>query len=342
MKIQQYRINPGRGMAALELVTQARRELGAGEARVAVRSISLNARDFLIADGHYGVPADPAVVLCSDGAGVVTEAAPGSPHRIGDRVAGSFFRDWLSGPATLAAISTSFGCQLDGWLSTEVVMPAEALVRIPDALSFSDAACAPCAGVTAWNALFDFAQLAPGSSVLVQGTGGVATWAAQLAAAAGMRCLVTSSSDERLARISQVDGLAGAGLINYKTYPEWAAEVLRLTDGQGVDLILELGGHDTIVQSLQAAAFGGRIAVIGGLSGWQYPPIPPLDLVKKQILMRGMHVGSRSMLQSLLKFSAEHRLKPVVSKTFGFDRVHEAFAAARESGHVGKIVIAVE
>lgn len=341
MKIKQYKINPGLGMAALKLNAVERPELSAGEVRVEVRSVSINARDFLIADGHYSAPPDVPIVLCSDGAGVVIEVGPEARHQVGDRVVGSFFRDWTSGPPSSSGVSSSFGCQLDGWLATEVVMPGEALVRIPDPISFSEAACAPCAGVTAWNAMFDFAQLASGDSMLVQGTGGVAIWGAQLAAAAGIPCVVTSSSDEKLAHIAEIDGLDRARFVNYKSHPDWAVEVARLTDKLGVDLILELGGHDTIVQSIQSAAFGGHIAVIGGLSGWNYPAIPPLGLVVKQLTLRGLHVGSKNMLQSLLSFVAEHKVKPVISKTFGFDQAPEAFAEARNSRHVGKIVITV-
>ncbi len=342
MKIKQYQINPGQGMAALELTSVDRPGLSAGELRIAVRAVSINARDFLIADGHYSAPPDIPVVLCSDGSGVVTEAGPGCSHRVGDRVVGSFFRDWVSGPPTPSLVGKSFGCDLGGWLSTEVVMPDAAVVRLPDAMSFAEAACAPCAGVTAWNAIFEFARLQPGASVLVQGTGGVAVWGAQLATAAGMQCILTSSSDDKISRLAQVGGLDRARFINYRSHPDWAAEVLRLTDGKGVDLVLELGGHDTIAQSIQSAAFWGNIAVVGGLSGWSYPPIPPLGLVTKQLTLRGLHVGSRDMLQSLLSFVDRHRLKPVISQTFGFDRAHEAFAEARQARHLGKIVLVLD
>jgi NADPH:quinone reductase-like Zn-dependent oxidoreductase len=336
----EYRLKPGSGIQALEPRSTDTSDVAAapGHVRVAVHAVALNARDLLIADGHYPVPHDRSIVMCSDGAGVVTDIGPGvTRFVVGERVVGSFFRDWHAGAATASSVAISHGCEIDGWLATEAAVSADCLVRVPDSMSFAEAACAPCAGVTAWNALFDFAQLEPGATVVVQGTGGVAVWAAQLASAASIRCIGTSSSNEKLARIREIEH---ADRINYTSH-DWATEVRRLTDQRGADLVLELGGRDTIDQSLKAAAFGGRIAAIGGLSGWQYANIQPLDLIARQLTLRGIHVGSTSTLEALLRFADEKRLKPLISATYPFDKTREAFAKFREARHVGKIVVQV-
>lgn len=339
MTNQEYRIKPGAGLEALQPGPAETKPLAPGQVRIAVRAVALNGRDLLIARGLYPVPHARPIVLCSDGAGVVTEAGSGTGYAVGDRVVGSFFRAWHDGPATPEAVATSYGCEVDGWLAREVVIDGEALVRIPDGLSFAEAASAPCAGVTAWNALLEAGQLRSGSTLLVQGTGGVAAWAVQIAAAAGIRTISTSSSDEKLAKFRT---LGASHAINYVAKPDWSDEAVRLTEGRGVDLVLELGGQATIQQSLRAVRFGGRIAVVGGLSGWQYDDIPPLTVATRQLTLTGIHVGNRRMLESLLGFVAEHRIQPLVSKTFGFEAAQDAFVEFDKARHVGKVVIGID
>lgn len=334
----EYRLRPGDGISALELRDSQVTPTQPGFVRVAVYAAALNSRDLQILTGGYPVPHDLPLVLCSDGAGVVTQVGPGvTRFEVGDRVVGSFFRDWHAGAATANAVRNSHGCEVDGWLTSDAAFKADCLARVPDGMSFEEAACTPCAGVTAWSALFDFAQLKPGATVLVQGTGGVATWAAQLAAAAGIRCLATSSSAEKLGGFCEVER---QDRIDYKN-SDWASEVRRITDGQGADLVLELGGRETIKQSIQAVAFGGKIASIGGLSGWQYADIQPLDLITRHLTVRGIYVGSTEMLEQLLRFVVERRLKPKIAATYRFDKAQEAFEMLREARHVGKIVVRV-
>lgn len=334
----EYRLKPGDGIRALHLRDSEVMPTSPGDVRVAVYAVAVNSRDLQIVAGQYPVPHDRPLVLCSDGAGVVTEVGAGvTRFAVGDRVVGSFFRNWHTGAARASSVAVSHGCEIDGWLTSDATFSAECLARIPDSMSFSDAACAPCAGVTAWSALFEFAQLKPGSTVVVQGTGGVATWAAQLASAAGIRCIGTSSSTDKLERICEIER---GDRISYAS-GDWASEVRRLTAGQGADLVLELGGRDSIKQSLQAVAFGGRIASIGGLSGWQYADIQPLDLITRHLTMRGIYVGSTQMLEQLLRFVEENRIRPMIAATYRFDKAQEAFEEFRQARHVGKIVVRV-
>jgi len=313
------------------------RKLVGDEIRVAIKAVALNARDAAIVAGQYPVPHTQPLVPCSDGAGEVLELGPDAHgFSVGERVVSCFFRDWTSGSATKDSIAVSHGCEIDGLLATEAVLSARALVRIPESVDFADAACAPCAGTTAWNALFEFGRLPPGRTVVVQGTGGVAMWAMQLASAAGLDCIVTSSSDQKL---EQLPAQNAVKRLNYMSHEHWSSEVLRLTGGYGADLVLELAGRETVGESLKATCIGGKIAVIGGLSGWAYEGFNALDAVVKQLTLRGVYVGSREMLESLLKFMAAQCIRPLISDRVPFDRASAAFAAMTTSNRVGKIVI---
>src|SRR5438105_3123834 len=337
MSIKEYRVRPGDGIAALVPSLADSRRLVGDEVRVAIKAVALNARDAAIVAGQYPVPHSRPLVPCSDGAGVVAELGQDAQgFSIGERVVSCFFRDWASGLATRDSIAVSHGCEIDGLLATEVVLSARALTRIPESVDFADAACAPCAGTTAWNALFEFGRLPPGRTVVVQGTGGVAMWALQLASAAGLDCIVVSSSDAKLERLPPLNAVKR---INYTSHEHWAAEVVRVTDGRGADLVVELGGRKTVGESLQATCVGGKIAVIGGLSGWSYDGFNALDAVVKQLTLRGIYVGSREMLESLLKFMAAQRIRPMISERFPFDSASAAFAAMAAPDRLGKIVI---
>lgn len=339
MSNKEYRIRPGAGVSALTPSVAHRRALVGDEIRVAIKAIALNARDAGIVGGQYPVPHTQPLVPCSDGAGEVLELGPDAHgFSIGERVVSCFFRDWASGSATQDSIAVSHGCEVDGVLATEAVISARALARIPESIDFADAACAPCAGTTAWNALFEFGQLPPGKTVVVQGTGGVALWAMQLATAAGLDCIVTSSSDRKL---EQLPAAATVNRVNYTAHKEWASEILRLTGGRGADLVLELAGRETVSESLKAARVGGKIAMIGGLSGWAYEGVNSLTAVIKQLTLRGVYVGSREMLESLLKFMAAQRIQPIIAERIPFDGAAAAFARMVEPNRVGKIVITV-
>jgi NADPH:quinone reductase-like Zn-dependent oxidoreductase len=337
MSRQTYRLTPRQGLSSLERSTEPQPDLQPGQVRVAVHAVSLNARDLLIASSNYPAPADRAIVPCCDGAGEVIEAAADvTDVAVGDRVVGGFFRDWHTGQPSPGNTAVSYGCDEDGWLATTTTVAARAVVRIPDSYSFADAACMPCAGVTAWAAMFEFAKLRRGGVLLVQGTGGVATWAAQLAAASGIRCIVVSTSAAKLAALEQAAGtvgiLSGAGA-------DWSGGVMELTNGRGVDLVLELLGRHSIDQSLRSACFGGHVAVIGGLSGWEYAEMPIPTLIVKRLTLGGIYVGSTDMLTALLSFCAANQVRPLIGQRFSFGDAPQAFAALAEGKHPGKLVI---
>ncbi|WKB55555.1 zinc-dependent alcohol dehydrogenase family protein [Eleftheria terrae] len=332
-----YQFRAGQGLESLEIVTRAPRALQPHEVRVAMQAVSLNYRDVMIYRGHYPAPTDRAVVPCSDGAGTVIEAGAeaAASFRAGDAVVGAFFPDWQDGAPTPQTVAVSTGCNIDGWLAEEVVMDSRALVRIPDGVSHAAAACAPCAGVTAWVSMFEAARLKAGDTVLIQGTGGVAMWAARLAGARGIRAIVVSSDAAKAALIQP----AGGAFVSYVEQPQWSQAVMQITEGRGANLVLELGGNSTIGESLRSLAFGGHVAIIGGLGGWTYDAMEPLQLITKMATAHGIYVGSTRSLAELLACMQEHRLEPHISARFAFDDAPAAFKALEAGRHVGKIVI---
>jgi len=342
--MQAYRVNPGQQIAGLERVEvadaadAAHSTLGPFEVRVRVHAVSLNYRDLMVVKGQYRAVKPGAVVPASDGAGeVIAVGAAVKRFALGDRVVASFFPNWTQGGPTTENTGGALGGEGDGMLAEQVTLNEAALVAVPAHLSYAEAATLPCAGVTAWNALFVEGRLKPGDTVLLLGTGGVSIWALQLAKAAGLRVLITSSSDTKLARART---LGADETINYRSQPEWQEEVLRLTEGRGVDLVLEVGGKDTLARSLASARMGGTVAIIGGVSGFD-GQINPALLIGGAKRLVGVFVGSRTMLEDLARFSASAKIKPVVDRSFGFEQAREAFELMEQAGHFGKIVINV-
>jgi NADPH:quinone reductase-like Zn-dependent oxidoreductase len=309
----------------------------AHEVAVRVRAVSLNRRDLMMVAGQYGRGGtQPNTVPLSDGAGeVVAVGANVTRFKVGDRVAGIFFEDWLDGAPSAAALATARGGNSGGMLSELVVTDADGLVTIPAHLSYEEAATLPCAGVTAWVGLFKRGGLEKGDFVLLEGTGGVSVFGLQLAAAAGAKPIITSSSDSKLARARE---LGAFGTVNYRTNPEWQNEVRALTGGAGVDQVLEVGGQDTLPRALQALAFGGHIAIIGGLSGFA-SDVPVGTLMGLNATASGIYVGSRADFEALNAFLAEHKIKPIVDKVFELEDAPAAFAAMDGGDFFGKVVI---
>jgi NADPH:quinone reductase-like Zn-dependent oxidoreductase len=334
-----YQILPGAGIDGLQCVDFPERELGTGEVRVRVRAVSLNYRDLMVASGNYLVNVDDPIVPCSDGAGDVLAVGPGVRRvQVGDRVAASFFPYWHDGPAAPDKIRHALGGDIDGMLAEEVILPEDALARIPASMSFIDAATMPCAGVTAWNAIFESSNaVRPGDTVLLLGTGGVSVLGLQLARAAGLQTIITSSSDAKLQRARD---LGATHTINYRTYPEWQEEVLRATRGAGAQVVLEVGGQGTVNRSIAAAAMGGSVAIIGGVSGFG-GEVNPASLLAGAKRLVGIYVGSRTMLEKVLGFAASSGVQPVVDRVFGFDAAAEAYRYMESGSHVGKVVVAV-
>lgn len=313
---------------------------GPGEAVVAVRAVSLNFRDLLVATGRYAGGAKPiGRVPVSDGAGEVVAVGPGVTRvKQGDRVAAAFMPGWLDGPLTPEKQASSLGgAGADGMLAEQVVLPADALVPIPAQLSFEEAATLPCAGVTAWYALFEGAALRPGETVLLLGTGGVSIFALQLSKLAGARVIMTTSSP---AKIERVRALGADEVIDSRAVPEWQERVLALTGGRGADLAVEVGGPGTLNRTLQAVRFGGHISLMGVLSGLG-DRVDTGAILHKNIRIQGTYVGSVAMFQRFVAAVAQSGLRPVIDRVFAFEDARAAYAYLDSGAHLGKVVIRV-
>ena len=335
--VRQWQFAPKGETLELALREVEARKPAANEVAVRVHAVSLNRRDLMMAAGRYGRGGtQPNSVPLSDGAGEVVAVGTGvTRFKVGDRVAGIFFEQWLDGAPSAAAIATARGGNDGGMLSEIVVTNADGLVSIPAHLTYEEAATLPCAGVTAWVGLFKRGRLAAGDFVLLEGTGGVSVFGLQLAAAAGARPIITSSSDAKLKRARE---LGAFGTVNYRSNPEWQNEVRALTGGGGVNQVLEVGGQDTLPRALQALAFGGHVAIIGGLSGFA-SDVPVGTLMGLNATASGIYVGSRADFEALNAFLSEHKIKPVVDKVFELEDAPAAFAAMDSGDFFGKVVI---
>jgi NADPH:quinone reductase-like Zn-dependent oxidoreductase len=338
MKLYQLDLSK-RGIGALSMTERPTPNAGPGQVLIRLRAFSLNFRDLLIANGLYPVSVkSDRLIPVSDGAGEVIETGAGvTRFAKGDRVLASYFQGWIDGPLTYPAMGTSLGGGIDGVLAEYVALPEQGVVKIPAGLSFEEAATLPCAGVTAWHALVETGRLQSGQSVLVLGTGGVSVIGLQIAKGKGARVIVTSSSDEKLARAK---ALGADGAINYKTTPDWDQEVLKLTNGAGVDHVLEVGGAGTLPKSLQAVGIHGQVNIIGVLTGLQNN-IDFLPVLVKTARIQGILVGSRGMLERLIDALAASRTKPVIDKVFTFDQAIDAYRYLEAAHHFGKVVIRV-
>jgi NADPH:quinone reductase-like Zn-dependent oxidoreductase len=258
------------------------------------------------------------------------------PFAARDRVAASYFRDWVSGPFKASYIPSALGSRtLDGMLAEYVVLPATALVSVPEHLTSVEAATLPCAAVTAWHGLVTRGGMGKGDTLLVQGTGGVALFGLQFAAALGARAIVISSSNEKLARAK---ALGASILINYRDTPDWDVALMKATDGEGASHILELGGPGTYDRSLRSVASGGKIVQIGVLTGFgPKPDLARLQWENADII--GVTVGSGEHFAAMNGFLTDNAIHPIVDRVFGFDEAPEAFAHLRTGSHFGKIVV---
>ncbi|MDB6128002.1 MAG: zinc-binding dehydrogenase family protein [Verrucomicrobia bacterium] len=333
-----YEIVSGKGLDGLRRTERKLRAPDDHEVRLRMHAVSLNYRDLMITSGTYPITSEVAPIAVADGAGeVIAVGSRVTRFRVGDRVTGIYFSRWLDGDADPEKLAIVPGASSDGFLADEAVMHEDFLVSTPDHLDFNEAATLSCAGVTAWNALFVEGRAKPGNTVLLLGTGGVSIWALKLAKAAGLRTIITSSSDEKLERARAL----GADIaINYRTTPEWQDEVLRRTDGRGVDLVVEVGGHGTLNRSIAATRTSGIIVVIGGLNGFATEiEIMPLLVGAKRLA--GIAVGSRSMFEDFVRFVTERRIRPTIDRIFKFDQAREAYAYLETAQHFGKVVIEV-
>jgi NADPH:quinone reductase-like Zn-dependent oxidoreductase len=290
----------------------------------------------MVADGTYSIPPGQTVVPLCDGAGEVIEKHETVTRvSLGDRVIPGYWPHWIDGWVSTGKVDASFGAQLDGTLTEELVVDEQALTIAPSRLSATETPTIGCAGVTAWNALFVQGRLSPGSIVLLLGTGGVSIWALQLAAAAGLRPIVTSSDDAKLARARELGAVA---TINYAKTPEWQDEVKRLTGGLGVDLVLEIGGPGTMPRSVASTRLGGTLIVIGGRAGADGGVVDPGALIGGVKTLVGNMVGNRTMQEDLVRFIEMKTIRPVIDRVFNFGDAADAFEHMR-AGAFGKVVI---
>ena len=331
-----YRFDSFDSLDELRLREEADPRPQRGEVLVRVHAVSLNYRDIAMLRGRYPRKCVPGLIPTSDAAGEIVALGEGvESFKVGDRVIGAFHPRWFGGemPATIAR--DSYGAESDGWLCELKAISQEAVVRLPDALTYEEAATLPCAGLTAWTALTGPTPIRAGHSVLVQGSGGVSIFALQLARAVGASVIATTSSP---AKTEQLRALGAAAVVNYVEEPEWGRPVRALTGGRGVDRVVEVGGPGTIGQSLRAVALGGEIASIGFLSS-DNPGIDFFQLKASGANFRNITVGDRAALLELGRAVATSGLKPIIDKVFGFGEAREAFAHLESGAHLGKVVI---
>jgi NADPH:quinone reductase-like Zn-dependent oxidoreductase len=310
---------------------------GPKEVLMRVRASSLNYRDLMVLKGSGRGPTKIGVVPLSDGAGEVAATGEGVTRvKIGDRIAGCFHPRWFGGPIKPDYLTDRLGANLDGVLAEYAVFNEEAVVPLPSHLSFEEAATLPCAAVTAWVALTGHRRVTAGDTVLTQGSGGVAVFALQFARVLGARVIATTSTADKAERLK---ALGASDVINYSETHDWDARVRELTDGRGVDCIVEIGGPGTIARSLKALGVGGHISLIGASLSASGTGLDPLLLTGRGITLGSISVGSRGDFEAMNRAIALHRLRPAIDRTFPFAEAKAAYRHFEGRGHFGKVVI---
>jgi NADPH:quinone reductase-like Zn-dependent oxidoreductase len=333
-----YEIQKYGGPEGLELVDRPRPEPGDHDVVVQIRAASLNYRDLVVIRGKYDRNPREGRVPLSDGAGEVVSVGPAVTRvKVGDRVVGCFFQGWPSGRFEAAMHRTALGGSIDGVLAEQVKFLEEGVVHLPEGYSFEEGATLPCAAVTAWQSLIVRGQLVPGESVLLLGTGGVSIFGLQISKATGAKVIITSSSDEKLERARKMGADA---VINYKTTPDWGKAAAGLAGSEGVDHVVEVGGAGTFLQSVRACRSGGKIGLIGILSGREAAS-EIFPIVAKAATVFGIYVGSREMFEGLNRALKQAKIQPVIDKVFPFESAREAYEYMENGYHFGKVVIRV-
>jgi len=334
--IRKEKAEPGEAVYALKLAEAPVRAPGPNEVQIKMHAASLNRRDVFVMRGSYAMPPRPVVVPLSDGAGVVSAVGPGvTRFKVGDKVVPIFFPNWVKGRPSGNATEVSLGGAVDGVLSEYVVLNEQSMVAMPAGLSFEEAATLACAGVTAFNGLVTRGHMQAGDYVLLEGTGGVSTFGLQFAVAAGAKPIITSSSDDKLARAKTLGAIGG---VNYKTNPDWEKPVRELTGGGGVQHVLEVGGKDTLQKALASVGPGGQISLIGGLGGFGGQIQAP-SLLGANITVNGLYVGSRENFEAMNAFIVKHKVKPVIDKVIDYKDANKAYELMESGDFLGKIVI---
>ena len=335
MTINAIRLKAPGGLDTLYLDTLADPGLpGPGHIRVKLAASSLNYHDYAVVMGM--LPSADGRIPMSDGAGTVEAVGDGvTQFKAGDAVVSTFFTDWNDGHPPATAFTSVPGDGIDGYARGAVVTPEAWFTRAPTGYSAAEAATLTCAGLTAWRALFVDGDCKPGSTVLVQGSGGVSVFALQFAKAAGARVIATSSSDAKLERLK---ALGADHLINYKENPAWGMKALELTGGVGVDTVVEIGGPGTLDQSMMATRVGGHVALIGVLTGYSGPVLTAL-LMRNNLRVQGLTVGSRAQQLAMIAGIEATGIKPVIDSHFALADLADAFRHQASGAHFGKIVV---
>ena len=329
-----YQIISDGGVDALDQAECEKPSPGPHEVLVRIHASSINYRDLSTVEDPVPRGFLYPRIPNSDGAGEVIEI--GSEvirFKVGERVCGIFFQTWIDGDITVPDMNNALGGSVDGMLSQYKVLHEGGLVHTPDHLSDIEASTLPCAALTAWNSLVEKGGVKAGSTVLLLGTGGVSVIALQFCRMLGARAIVTSSSDEKLARVREMGAWE---TINYQSDPNWDRMVLDMTDGRGVDHTVEVGGAGTLTRSINATRLAGSIGLIGVLTGGQIDPMP---ILRKSIRLQGIYVGNRRMFEDMNRAVSLHNWKPVIDKTYDFDDARQAYHDMRAAGHFGKLVI---
>lgn len=331
-----YELVAREGFDSLTITERPSPALAPGEVRVRVRAVSLNYRDLGVA--RRAASRKAPIIPASDGAGEVVELGAGvTSLALGDRVAASFFPTWQAGSLSDFHHARALGGGQDGMLAEEVVLPAESWVKLPSHFSYEQGATLPCAGVTAWHALFEATHLSPGDVVLVQGTGGVSMFGLQLAKAAGAKVIATSSSAAKRQRLT---ALGADHVIDYVANPTWGEAARAWTGGRGVDAVLEVGGPGTFDQSVAALRYGGTMSLLGVLTGTK-GEVNTYGIFAKTLRVAGIYVGSVEMFQRLVRALEAHRLEPLIDRTFAFAEARAAYEHLASGAHFGKVVISI-
>lgn len=337
--MQAYQVTTPDGIDAIQKVELDIPALRDDEVLVKMKACSLNYRDLLITMGGYVRNDTRPIIPLSDGAGeIVSIGSAVKDFKVGDRVMGNFFQAWENGQITDDGLNSALGGSINGVLAEYFVLKAKCTVTIPDCLSYAEAATLPCAATTAWHALVSVGQLQSNQQVLLLGTGGVSIFGLQIAKALGANVIITSSSDEKLANARD---LGADHTINYKTHPNWEEEVLKITNGLGVDNVLEVGGAGTFEKSSACVKTNGIISVIGILSGLESPSMS-LMTIFNLLRIQGIYVGSTEMLTQLLGAIETHNIRPQIDKRFKFSQAKDAYLWMSQAKHFGKVVIEAE
>ena len=331
-------VTEGKSIDNLALVEKLEpASLSDNDVLVRVKAVSLNYRDLLVAKGLYGGEYEPPIIACSDMAGTVLETGSKvTSLKPGDKVLNSPFHTWLSGKMNSQKIRTFVGgLGVDGVLIEKLVYPASALVKMPEHMSFEESSTLTIAGLTAWSAVMTYGKIQPDEWVLVHGTGGVSIFGAQIAKLAGARVILTTSSDQKGKLVKEKLGIEHT--IDYRN-EDWTKQVRDITDGAGVDVVVEIAGGETLARSIQACNYSARVGVIGILDN----PITKFklfDVVRKQITLRGIFMESTKELNALARFCDKNQLQPWIDKLFPFSKTIEAYKYLESQKHIGKVVI---